>query len=438
MLPFLILNAGYNLKRKRFFKNIGPIFLFGIGGTLTAFIVIGLEAYLFSEMGLIIKDGKTYHIPLQDGLLIGAVLSSTDIVCTLAMVKEDKTPKLFSILLGESVSNDAIGILLVQTLSSMDLSNIGAAEFGIFIGKFLYNCFTSTICGSIFGVVTTYMTRRFKSLRDDPSKMIGLFLYISWIGYTVAELLGISGVICILVASIISGHYSFYNMTPSSRIACTEFMHFIGDAAEALIFAYLGLTTLSYDVFSVSWVYLFFMIIGVLIARFCGTFGLSFLARFISRGKHKLTIKQLAVCWMGGIIRGAVSFALVLTLDGENEKIMKMTVLALVIVTTLVFGVVLPLWVWWVDPKEEDVVTVDAQQVLGDLAVGHNRIVITKADSEERGWFHRTWRNFDNKYIKPFLIDPVALEEARKIKATIKSLGRSSVGSGGEVHEEHH
>jgi len=296
MLPFLILNAGYNLKRKRFFQNIGSIFLFGIGGTLTSFIVIGLEAYLFSELDLIIKNGKTYHIPLQDGLKIGAVLSSTDIACTLAMIKEENTPKLFSILLGESVTNDAVGILLLQTLSSMDLSVIGIKEVAIFIGKFLFNCITSSLCGIFFGVLTTYMTKIFKSIGDDPSRMIGLFLYVSWAGYTIAQLLGISGVICILIASIISGHYSFYNMSPTSRIVCMKFMNFIGDAAEALIFSYLGMTTLSYDIFSISWVFLFFMVIGTILARLCGTFGLSLIVRFLSGGKHKLNIKQLAVC----------------------------------------------------------------------------------------------------------------------------------------------
>lgn len=122
-------------------------------------------------------------------------------------------------------------------------------------------------------------------------------------------------------------------------------MHFIGDASEALIFAYLGLTTISYDVFSVSWIYLFFMILGTVFARFCGTFVLSWIAKLLTRGKHNLTIKQLSIIWMGGIIRGAVSFALVLTIDGEHEKILKITVLALVIVTTLVFGIILPLWV---------------------------------------------------------------------------------------------
>lgn len=167
------------MKRKRFFRNIGPIFLFGIGGTLTAFIVIGLEAYLFSELGFIIKNGKTIYIELQEALLVGAVLSSTDVVCTLAMVKEERTPRLFSILLGEAVSNDAIAILLMQTLSTMDLSNLGAQEVFIFIGKFLYNCFTSIICGSVFGVLTTYLTKRCRALRDDPSKQIGVVLYVS-------------------------------------------------------------------------------------------------------------------------------------------------------------------------------------------------------------------------------------------------------------------
>ena len=63
MLPFLILSAGYNMKRKRFFRNLGSIFLFGVLGTILCFVLIGFGAYQLSEFGWIVDlEGQTMKI----------------------------------------------------------------------------------------------------------------------------------------------------------------------------------------------------------------------------------------------------------------------------------------------------------------------------------------------------------------------------------------
>lgn len=416
------------MKRRRFFRNIGPILMLGVGGTLIAFIVIGLFTYVWSEVGLIHdKDGKLVHISLQDALMVGATLSATDVVCTLALVKEQKTPRLHSILFGESASNDAIAILLLASLEKVSIDQISAASIFTFLGEFLYNCITSTLMGILFGALSAYITKKFRSLRDWPSRETAMLLYIAWIGYVIAELLGISGVICILACAIVSGHYAMYNLSPAARIVSHNFFHFVGDASEALVFAYLGLTAYSYNLFSVSYSFLFAMFGSTLIARFFGTIVISYIITLLTCGKHDLGIKNLSIIWLGGVARGGVSFALVLTITGDHSEVLQDAVLALVILGTLVFGTVLPLWIMLMDVKEVSGSLIEPQHGHGG---GHSEAHEPVEEVGKKGWLHRKWRNFDDNYIKKWLIHEDELREQAKIR---ESMTRHRDEADGEI-----
>ena len=406
------------MKRRRFFRNIGPILMLGVAGTMIAFIVIGLLTYAWSEAGLIVKDGHTVYISLQEALLVGATLSATDVVCTLALVKEQKTPRLHSILFGESASNDAIAILLLASLDTVQIDKIDATTIFTFIGEFIYNCVTSTLLGILFGAISAYLTKRFRSLRDWPSRETAMLLYLAWIGYVIAELCNISGVITILVCAIVSGHYAMYNLSPPARIVSHNFFHFVGDASEALVFAYLGLTAYSYDLFSVPITFLIALFASTIIARFCGTFLLSLFCSLITCGKHYLGMKNLSIIWMGGIVRGGVSFALILTITGHNSEILQISVLALVIVGTLIIGTALPLWVLLMDVKEAAASIVEPHG--GEHEGGHGGDEPPPDENvSKKGWLHRKWRNLDDNYIKKFLIHEDELQEQQRIRESM-------------------
>ena len=405
MLPIIILGAGYNMKRRRFFRNIGPILMLGVGGTFVSFIVIGMSTYYWSERDLIKKNGEVVHIEIQEAFMVGATLSATDVVCGLALIKENKTPRLHSILFGEATSNDAIAILLLASLKHVNINNLDAESVFSFMGEFLYNCISSILLGILFGVISALVTKTFRSLRSWPGRETAILLYVAWIGYIVADILEISGVICILVCSIISGHYALYNLSPTSRVVSQNFFHFIGDGAEALVFAYLGLTAYSYEVFSISPWFIAAMLLGTLIARFIGTYILSFIITLVTCGRHRMGIRYLSTIWLGGIVRGGISFALALTYTGDHAEVLQITVLAYVIVGVLIFSSFLPLWIILMNAQEDptDVAPVDGH----DAGTGEK-------PQEERGWLHQKWKNLDDNYIKRWLIHEDELSELKR------------------------
>lgn len=99
-LPPIIFNAGYMIKRRLFFANLGGILsLAFIGTTLSAWLV----GYGLWAVG---NGGASYKISIMEGLCFGSLISATDPVSTLAVFTELKVdPTLFYLVFGESVSS---------------------------------------------------------------------------------------------------------------------------------------------------------------------------------------------------------------------------------------------------------------------------------------------------------------------------------------------
>ncbi|XP_012827966.1 PREDICTED: sodium/hydrogen exchanger 3-like [Erythranthe guttata] len=120
LLPPIIFNAGFQVKKKQFFRNFSTIILFGALGTLISFIVISLgaiAAFRNLDIGLAIGDY----------LAIGAIFAATDSVCTLQVLSQDETPLLYSLVFGEGVVNDATSVVLFNAVQNFDLSHINTA-----------------------------------------------------------------------------------------------------------------------------------------------------------------------------------------------------------------------------------------------------------------------------------------------------------------------
>ncbi|EGE79705.2 CPA1 family monovalent cation:H+ antiporter [Blastomyces dermatitidis ATCC 18188] len=111
LLPPIILASGYELHQANFFRNIGTILTFAFAGTFISALVLGLILYLWS---LIPLDGLS--ISFVEAFSVGATLSATDPVTILAIFNVYKVePKLYTVIFGESILNDAIAIVLFET-----------------------------------------------------------------------------------------------------------------------------------------------------------------------------------------------------------------------------------------------------------------------------------------------------------------------------------
>ncbi|KAJ6757240.1 SODIUM/HYDROGEN EXCHANGER [Salix koriyanagi] len=186
LLPPIIFNAGFQVKKKRFFKNFTTILLFGIFGTVISFCIISLGVFwTFKKIGV-------RSLNIKDHLAIGAIMSATDSVCTLQVLSQDETPFLYSIVFGEGVVNDATSIVLFNSVQTLDFDNIDGFTALKLIGTFLYLFFTSTALGLAAGLLSAFIIKTLYFGRHSTDREFALMILMAYLPYLLAEVLAIN------------------------------------------------------------------------------------------------------------------------------------------------------------------------------------------------------------------------------------------------------
>jgi NhaP-type Na+/H+ or K+/H+ antiporter len=173
-----------------------------------------------------------------------------------------------------------------------------------------------------------------------------LFVFaFGYLGYMFSELFELSGIITLLTTGVLMAHYAWYNLSPQSKQTTSLAFGAIGFAAEAFVFAYLGLSFFSYTQYEWSWQFFIAEFFVIVIGRFVGIVGLLYVVSFIFNHKRELSFNEVIFLYCGGMIRGAIAFGLVLRLDHSlpNREVLITTSLCLVITTTLLFGTLMPI-----------------------------------------------------------------------------------------------
>ena len=144
----------------------------------------------------------------MDALSFGAVISSTDPVAALTFIHEDTEPKLFAILFGEGVLNDAISIVIYKILTDFQR---GGGEFtfssimGMF-GTFVSLIGWSFVIGLVMGIIGCLILKSLKKYcigRHVECALLCLFAYLS---YILSEELELSPIIALLFNGIFNSH----------------------------------------------------------------------------------------------------------------------------------------------------------------------------------------------------------------------------------------
>ena len=131
-----------------------------------------------------------------DAISVGATLSATDPVTILAIFNTYKVdPKLYTIIFGESILNDAIAIVIFETAQKYKLDS--TASYGVFsffegVGIFLLIFFGSLLIGVLVGVGTA-LALKFTYIRRYPQIETCLIVLIAYASYFFSQGLKMSG-----------------------------------------------------------------------------------------------------------------------------------------------------------------------------------------------------------------------------------------------------
>ncbi|OMO55345.1 Na+/H+ exchanger [Corchorus olitorius] len=241
LLPPIIFNAGFQVKKKQFFHNFITIMMFGAIGTLISCTIISLGVINF------FKEMDIGSLDIGDFLAIGAIFAATDSVCTLQVLNQDETPLLYSLVFGEGVVNDATSVVLFNAIQSFDLTNINPKIALQFFGSFLYLFLTSTLLGVVVGLVSAYIIKTLYFGRHSTDREFALMMLMAYLSYIMAELFYLSGILTVFFCGIVMSHYTWHNVTESSRVTTKHAFATLSFVAETFIFLYVGMDALDIE-----------------------------------------------------------------------------------------------------------------------------------------------------------------------------------------------
>ncbi|XP_061128157.1 sodium/hydrogen exchanger 6a [Syngnathus typhle] len=398
LLPPIIFHAGYSLKRRHFFRNMGSILAYAFLGTVVSCFVIGLFMYgcvmLMKHMGQL--GGEFFF---TDCLFFGAIVSATDPVTVLAIFNELQVDvDLYALLFGESVLNDAVAVILSSSIVAYQPEGDNShtfevvamfKSFGMFLGVFS----GSFALGGAIGVVTALVTK-FTKLRDFQLLETALFFLMSWSTFLLAEACGFTGVVAVLFCGITQAHYTFNNLSPESQERTKQLFELLNFLAENFIFSYMGLALFTFQNHIFNPMFIVGAFVAVFLGRAANIYPLSFLLNLGRRNKIRSNFQHMM---MFAGLRGAMTFALSIRDTATYARQMMFSTTLLVVFFT----------VWFCGGGTTQMLScqrirvgVDSDQENStSIGEGSER----RSTKQESAWPFRIWYNFDHNYMKPIL-----------------------------------
>ncbi|XP_063700085.1 sodium/hydrogen exchanger 7 isoform X3 [Culicoides brevitarsis] len=409
ILPPIIFHAGYSLKRKYFFRNLGAIFTYAIvGTTLSAFLIGGLMYGVVQIMPERLSSSFTF----LDTLYFGALISPTDPLTILAIFSDMHVDvNLYALVFGESVLNDAVAIVLSGSIQNYGehYSTTGDFESHAFIkalGDFFGVFFFSLIIGATMGCCTALMTK-FTKVKDFPLLESALFVLMSYSTFLIAEAAELTGVVAVLFCGICQAHYTYNNLSPDSRARTKQIFELLNFLAENFIFSYIGVSMFTFPKHHFDMLFTVSGFLCALIGRAVNIYPLSWLLN-LGR-KPAIPFNYQHMLFFAGL-RGAMSFALAIrnTVSDARQTMLTTTSL-IVIITVIVQGgassyllnlLKIP---HGVDEEQEQLN--NYQGVRSDPQSAEAGVTTPGGTphNNEKAVLARVWGSFDSKYMKPFL-----------------------------------
>lgn len=428
LLPPIIFESGYNLHKGNFFQNFGSILVFAIFGTAISAFIMGSGIWLLGQTGLV------YSLNAKESFAFGSLVSAVDPVATLAIFNAlDIDPVLYMLVFGESILNDAVAIVLTNTIMELSVASTSVNfmhVIGYITGKFCLMFFASAMIGIVFGLASALLFK-YVDLRKTPSLETAFMFIFMYSPYAFAEAIKLSGIMAILFAGLIMSHYTHLNLSSVTRITIQQIFRTLAFIAETCVFAYLGMAIFSFKhIFKPSLVIT--SIVMCLVSRACNIFPLSIALNYFR--EHKITKKMQFIMWFSGL-RGAIAFALSLNLQINEEvrHVIVTSTLILVLFTTLILGgSTLPLMKFlnadksnrrrkqqfiFVSKTKEMGETVDAlmndESQNNEQDMDENDLSTVNIHIVRSGVRLRGFARLDEKFLKPFFIRKFTDEELR-------------------------
>ncbi len=316
-LPPLLFEGAWNVETEKIAADWLPIALLAGPGLLLAIAVLAVALHLGSGL------------PWLLAVLLGAIISPTDPVVVIALLQQLGLPeRLVTIIEGESLFNDGVGVAVFEIVLGLLLPSLGMAAFNGQFGHpsglaIALESLWLLLGGPLLGLLLGWIVARFLFLVNDHLIETTVTFCAAYGAYLLGDTLHTSGLLTVVGAGLVIGSYGRHRqMSQRAQEAAREVWEFIAYLANSLLFLLLGIQ-IGESNFLYALPGIFWAVLGMIGGRFLLVYLLmplhNVLARRCTRPPRWLPTPQpLARAWRPILVlvglRGALSLALVLSL----------------------------------------------------------------------------------------------------------------------------
>jgi CPA1 family monovalent cation:H+ antiporter len=322
MLSFLLFAGALHTKLESLKKHRGPIALFATAGVVaSAFLVAGMTFGLFQLFN--------YPVDFIYCLLFGALISPTDPIAVLGILKDANAPKkLETKIVGESLFNDGVGVvvfLVIFAIAQKGVESITIGEVGL---MFLEEIGGGVVLGLIGGYIGFKLMRSIDQYETEVLITLALVMGL----YSLAGWLHFSGPLAVVVAGLFIGNRSpEVAWSEETRLYVDKFWELVDVFLNALLFVLIGFELL---IISLDGQYILFGALAIPLTLLARYLAISGPVAFFKERLEFIPRTDIILTWGG--IRGGISIALALALEPQMNRELFLTMTYVIVVFSII------------------------------------------------------------------------------------------------------
>ena len=320
MLSFLLFAGAMHIKLASLHRHQWQIGALAVAGTVLSTAAVGGGMWLVLPlMGI--------DLSLLDCLLFGALISPTDPIAVMGILKSAGAPQdLELVIAGESLFNDGVGVVLFSLLLGM-LATGGAPTVQSASLLLLHEAGGGLLLGAVLGYIT------YRMLKSIDQYHVEVMLTLAAVagGYALASRLHVSGPLAMVVAGLMTGNGGRdHAMSDTTRRYVDMFWELLDEILNAVLFVLLGMEVIMIT-FTPSLLVGGAVAVVVTMAARAATVGLPVAvgARWFGLPGGSAPV----LVWGG--LRGAISVALALSLPPGHARDVVLTLTYCVVVFSI-------------------------------------------------------------------------------------------------------
>ena len=224
VLPPLLYSSAVSLPAIEFRRDFRPI------AGLSIFLVL-LSAAALAFFFMLVIPGMDLYLAIA----LGAILSPTDAVATSIVKKLGISPRVVTMLEGESLLNDATSLVLLRT--AVAAIAVGSVPVGGAVWAFVWGVFIAVVIGALVGLLAL----RARAWVAHSAANTALSFVVPFVAYLPTEQLGGSGLVAAVVAGIVTGQGAARWFTPEQRLSDELNWRTVELMLEGAVFLVMGL-----------------------------------------------------------------------------------------------------------------------------------------------------------------------------------------------------